>query len=236
MNKINFTITHIVVLLLFVLSSCSASRQFRFSNNDWKIQERTGYIVSTDSVYCFTIGENISSNDISIIGSSSPINDCQRKYLNQICKSSKVKIDSILCYIPEASIMVVTIDEGSKVQPSSVTTNIDKDPYTMWVRDDDADEGIREYDEIFSNTILDKKNKSLIIIDRMSYKRQNIAFIKIIQSNTKKAQNMSIPTSSLYWADVTNPRNLDAISFWIMPHRELAMKNYKLGNTESHDK
>lgn len=218
------------LLQLVIFSSCNTSRYIPFSKGDWNIQEETGRLVSADSVFHFIIGNEISPSNTTVIGGSDSVDDGIRRYLTQICNASKIRIDSILCYIPEVSIAIVAVDESYKVQPSSVVINIHDNPYTTWVRDDDVAEGRRGDEEVYSHTLIDKRNKSLIVVDRMTYKKHDIAFIKIVQTNTKKARNMNVPSAALRWADVTNPRNIDAISYWIMSHRDLAIKNFRLGN------
>ncbi len=228
-NKI-YTPVLFSLLLTLLFSSCKTSGDIPFSNALWSIQKETGYLVSSDSTYRFVIGDNISPSNTTIVGSHSNIGSGMCRYISQICNVSEIKIDSVLCYIPEASTLIVAVDEKHKVQPSSITVGLSDRPYTMWVRDDDAAEDEREDSEIYSNSLIDKRNKILLVIDRFTYKERDIAFIKIIQTNTKRLRNMNIPNEYMYWADVSNPRNLDAISYWIMPHRETAIKNYKLGN------
>lgn len=215
---------------LLFLTSCNTSRSVQFSNTDWKYLKETGCIVSSDSAYRFIIGDKTTPSDVNIFGHCTQADDGIRKYIGKICKASKMKIDSVLCYIPETSTIIATTSESRNVQPSSVTTNIHDNPCTTWIRDDDSDEGKRADDEIYSNSLIDKRNKALIVIDRMTYNKQSIAFIKVIQTDTRKARKLNVPNAALYWADVTNPRNIDAISYWIMSHRDLAIRNFKLGN------
>jgi len=56
------------------------------------------------------------------------------------------------------------------VRPAAVSFNLnDSIPGTSWIWDDDVPEGDRKPDEIYSNTFADKRNGTLIVVDKLLY-------------------------------------------------------------------
>ena len=121
------------------------------------------------------------------------------------------------------SICLVNRGAIDSVFPSS------DEPYTAWVRDDDMEDWNRKPDEIYTNIVLDKGAKQLLVIDRLTYGDRDLAIIHIIQTETQKFRRMGLPMWSGTWTDVTDPTCLEPVSNWIEGHRKVALGNYIRG-------
>ncbi|MBD5183623.1 MAG: hypothetical protein HDS97_01855 [Bacteroidales bacterium] len=88
------------------------------------------------------------------------------------------------------------------------------------------DDWNRKPDEIYTNVILDKAAKQVLIVDRFTYRNTNIALIHIIQTKTRKFKSMGLPDGSGTWADVTDPTCLEPIANWLEGHRKVAFVVY----------
>lgn len=135
------------------------------------------------------------------------------KYLSNILGKFPVAIDSVLCYIPELGIIHTILRKNSvSFKPKSVTSPIGADnPYTAWVRDDDEEEWKRQHDVMYSNTLLDKKWKQILVLDRYSYGEDEIGTIYVIQTQTKAMLRQGCP--KIFAACMTWP-SLRTLKLW----------------------
>ena len=130
--------------------------------------------------------------------------------------------------------MAVGITEDKIWKPQSQSVNVlTEHPYTLWVRDDDVDDWNRKPDEIYTNVILDKAAKQVLIVDRFTYRTTDIALIHIIQTETRKFKSLGLPDGSGTWADVTDPTCLEPIANWLEGHRNVAFENFRLSHRSS---
>lgn len=141
-------------------------------------------------------------------------------------------IDSVLCYVPELDIIhtILVKDSSISFKPKSVTSPIGSgNPYTAWVCDDDEEEWKRQHDEMYSNTLLDKKRKQILVLDRYSYGEDEIGTIYVIQTQTKGYTKTRLPENFCGLYDVAEPENLEIVANWIDRHRRLSLIGARSG-------
>lgn len=226
------TIHCLITAVILVLTSCAGIKDIPFSTGRFHMDANTGYIQNVDSTLRFTFCSKVIEPDMLIIDNENQAARYRElhKYLNNICSQLNVNCDSILFYTPSNGKMFVEISEPNAWKPRSQTTNMaEDDPYTAWVRDDDAEQWIRQPDELYSNVLLNKRKKQILVIDRFNYGKKRVALIHIIQSPTKQFLKIGLPQWTETWADVTDPTCLEPISNWIDGHRKIAIENYRLG-------
>lgn len=222
----------IIVFIALTLASCAGVREIPFASESWTVNATTGNIENAGSRYSFTLCTDVIEPDLPVIGSEAEARNYNglQLYLNRICAQLEVDCDSILLYAPTHGLMIVETAGDKQWKPRSLSSNLQEErPYTAWVRDDDTEDWNRKPDEIYTNVILDKREKQLLVVDRLTYKNRNLAIIRIIQTRTPKFKSIGLPASSGTWADVTDPTCLEPISNWIEGHRKFAIENYRLG-------
>ena len=223
---------YIVAALSLILTGCAGIRNIPFTSDVWRVHPISGYVENIDSTYSFTLCSDMNGCELPIIGNDTNALKYKglKSYLNKICSHLEVVCDSILLYAPTKGLLFVEISENTPWKPRSQSANLSSEkPYTAWVRDDDVEDWNRQSDEIYTNVILDKRAKQLLIIDRLTYDEKDLAIIHIIQTETPKFRRMGLPSWSGTWADVTDPTCLEPISNWIEGHRKMALENYRRG-------
>lgn len=226
------TAGYIIVALSFILTGCAGVKNVPFSSDEWRVHRMYGYVENIDSTYSFTLCSDVNEGELPIICNDTNALKYKglKPYLNKICSHLEVNCDSILLYAPTKGLLFVKISENTMWKPRSQSANLSTErPYTAWVRDDDVEDWNRKPDEIYTNVILDKRAKQLLVIDRLTYEDKDLAIIHIIQTETQKFRRMGLPLWSGTWADVTDPTCLEPISNWIEGHRKVALENYRRG-------
>lgn len=223
---------YIIVTLSVMLMGCAGVKNVPFSSNEWRVHPISGYVENSDSTCSFNLCSDKVECELLLIDSDRDALGYKglKSYLNKICSHLEVNCDSILLYAPTKGLLIVEISENTPWKPRSQSANLSSEkPYTAWVRNDDVEDWNRKPDEIYTNVILDKKTKQLLVIDRFTYDGRDLAVIHIIQTETKKFRRMGLPLWSGTWADVTDPTCLEPISNWIEGHRKVALENYRRG-------
>lgn len=226
------TVKYIIVALSLILTSCAGVKNVPFSSNEWRVHPISGYVENSDSTCSFNLCSDKVECELLLIDSDRDALGYKglKSYLNKICSHLEVNCDSILLYAPTKGLLFVEISENTPWKPRSQSANLSNEkPYTAWVRDDDVEDWNRKPDEIYTNVILDKRAKQLLVIDRITYEDKDLAIIHIIQTETQKFRRMGLPLWSGTWADVTDPTCLEPISNWIEGHRKVALENYRRG-------
>lgn len=226
------TVKYIIVALSLILTSCAGVKNVPFSSNEWRVHPISGYVENSDSTCSFNLCSDKVECELLLIDSDRDALGYKglKSYLNKICSHLEVNCDSILLYAPTKGLLFVEISENTPWKPRSQSANLsDERPYTAWVRDDDVEDWNRKPDEIYTNVILDKRAKQLLVIDCLTYADKDLAIIQIIQTETQKFREMGLPLWSDTWADVTDPTCLEPISNWIEGHRKVALENYRRG-------
>ena len=227
---------YLFIISTILLVGCNSTKDIPFSSHSWYINDITGNVESTDTTLSFTLCSDMTEREFPLIGNENEALKYKglKAYLNKICSHLEVKCDSILFYAPTKGILIIGITENKLWKPRSQSFNIlTETPYTSWVRDDDVDDWSRKPDEIYSNVLLDRAEKQLLIIDRFTYKHSDIALIHIIQTETRKFKSLGLPLWSGTWADVTDPTCLEPIANWLEGHRNVAFENYRLSHRSS---
>ncbi len=225
-------VEYIIVALSLILTGCAGVKNVPFSSDVWRVHPTSGYIENSDSTCSFNLCSDKVECELLLIDSDTDALGYKglKPYLNKICSHLEVNCDSILLYAPTKGLLFVEISENTPWKPRSQSANLSSEkPYTAWVRDDDVEDWNRKSDEIYTNVILDKRAKQLLVIDRITYDERDLAIIHIIQTETQKFRRMGLPLWSGTWADVTEPTCLEPISNWIEGHRKVALENYRRG-------
>lgn len=223
-------VEYVFVALSLLMVGCGSIKDVPFSSHNWHINPISGNIESTDTTYSFTLCSDVVETELPLIGNDKEAQPYKglKAYLNTICSHLEAKCDSILFYAPTKGLLIVGITENKIWKPRSQSANVLTDkPYTLWVRDDDVDDWDRKPDEIYTNVLMDKAAKQLLVIDRLTYKRSDIAIIHIIQTETRKFKSLGLPDWSGTWADVTDPTCLEPIANWLEGHRKMAFDIYR---------
>lgn len=223
---------YIIAALSLILTGCAGVRNIPFTSDEWRVHPISGYVENIDSTYSFSICSDMNESELLLIDSDTDALGYKgvKPYLNKICSHLEVVCDSIVLYAPTKGLLIVEISENTPWKPRSQSAYLSSEKsYTEWVRDDDVEDWNRKSDEIYTNVILDKRAKQLLIIDRLTYDEKDLAIIHIIQTETPKFKRMGLPLWSGTWADVTDPTCLEPISNWIEGHRKLALENYRRG-------
>lgn len=234
MAMFKFGTNFLVLLVVILLGSCSTAKEFEFACHEWDVDLYHGTVMSRDSAYRLGLSANHLMSPPTIISSKMQINKYNGadKYLSHILGEFPVAIDSVLCYIPEFGIVhtILAKDSSISFKPKSVTSPIgSRNPYTAWVRDDDEEEWKRQHDEMYSNTLLVKKHKQILVLDRYSYGEDEIGTIYVIQTQTKGYTKTRLPENFCGLHDVTKPENLEIVANWIDGHRRLSLIGARSG-------
>ncbi len=230
-KQLRHSITSISLLLsIMLLNSCSSSRRLQFTAHEWAVDRNRGCVINADSSLVLALAGNQLMGIPTVIASKAKLDkyDGADKYLNKIFNHFPIKVDSILCYVPELGIIHTQLaPDSTPFKPKSVTSSIGMSdhPYTAWVRDDDTETWSRQGDEMYSNTTLDKRAKQIIILDRYSYGEKEIGTLYVIQTDTKNYNKTGLPESIYGIIDVTNPENIEIAANWVEGHRPISIKS-----------
>lgn len=222
------------LLPLVLLGGCASKQQLSFLGNEWFVSNHYAEIMDTDSLYRFTLYQDLVDSETPLIGKEeSPfLTPAMYEYLQDILKLSQIENAKIFFYAPKYNVLFVQLKDNQKyVKPLSESYRLnDSIPITQWVRPWENDKRERKEDEMYTNIYKDKGKKLITVVDRFNYGDIPIGRISIIQSATKKLKkkfpNFEI---GMYWMDINNPESLDAVSYWINGHREASFENFKLG-------
>ena len=189
-------VEYIIVALSLILTGCAGVKNVPFSSDVWRVHPTSGYIENSDSTCSFNLCSDKVECELLLIDSDTDALGYKglKPYLNKICSHLEVNCDSILLYAPTKGLLFVEISENTPWKPRSQSANLSSEkPYTAWVRDDDVEDWNRKSDEIYTNVILDKRAKQLLVIDRITYDERDLAIIHIIQTETQKFRRMGLP-------------------------------------------
>lgn len=227
----------VFLLSILLLTGCASQQQLSFSGKDWFVSNHYAEIMDTDSLYSFTLNQELVDSETPLIGKSESeyLIPAMVEYLQDILKLSRVDNGEILFYAPKYSVLFVSLDPNEPtIRPLSLSCQLnDSLPYTFWVRPWEDEKWKRQEDQMYTNIYKDKGKKLITVVDRFMYGDMPMARISIIQSATKKLKkkfpNYEIGMS---WMDINKPESLDAVSYWINGHREASFENFKLGKNK----
>lgn len=230
-----FSILMSAVSFLTVFS-CSSSKEILFTEEVWALSSQSGNIINADSTKQFSFGNHIRQSDMTIISNIDSLKAYPGadKYIYKILKTCGLEKAKVCFFAPLEKVMWVELPQNfSDIKPRAVVTNLqDEKPYTSWIWDDNARDGNRTPDEIYSNTFVDKRLKALIVVDKMTYGETPMACLNIYQSSTKQTKKLGF--TPWYWASNGNLLDYsysDILANWIDSRRENLINNYKLGQT-----
>ena len=221
-------------LAILFITSCSGHKSIMFSNDAWSFSGVKGDIINSDSTLRFFLGRNSLDPEMTIISCTDSLSAHKGadKYINRILKVCGLEHSTVYFYAPLENTMWVELPEDYQdVHPASVSFNLEEsDPVTAWVWEDNIPEGKRDPDKIYSNTYADKRNKTLIVVDKMNYGSKPMACLHIYQSETAKTTAMGF--QPWYWTskvNLTDHTYDDILANWIDSRRKTLFTNYRLG-------
>lgn len=212
----------VIFISLAFVCSCASTSPLNFAKHKWNIDSLNGDVVNEDRTICFTYGNVLVDPSMPIISDSGSVamHKGVDKYLEKTCKNFAINVDSILYYAPLQGVLYIEYKDATPIlKPSSITTNMkqNENAYTIWVRDDDVESWQRKSDEMYTNVVLNKRYKQILVLDRFTYGNKNIGRISILQTNTN------------HWADVTNPKYMEIVADFIVSRRNVSIVNYRKG-------
>lgn len=214
--------------------SCRSLREISFTNEEWMVSRSTGNIVNADSTLQFTLGNHMPAYDATIISNIDSLLTYpgSAEYINRILATCRLGGARVCFFIPSENTMWVELPaQYVDEKPRAVTFNLaDEKPYTMWVWEDDVYNERRTEQQIYSNSYVDKRFKTLIVVDKLTYGAVPMACLHIYQSATKRTSKLGFRPD--YWATKSNLldySSIDILSNWIDSRREIVIENYKLG-------
>ena len=225
-----------ILLMLSILwiTSCSSPKPITFSNEKWSFSGVVGDIINSDSTLRFSFGPHALNPTMTLIScaDSLSIHKDARKYITRILKVCGLENSTVYFYAPLENTMWVELPKNYRdVKPAAVSFNLnDSIPGTSWIWDDDIHEGDRKPYEIYSNTYKDKRNGTLIVVDKLHYGSIPMACLHIFQSTTPKTTSMGF--QPWHW---TSKGNLldhtydDILANWIDSRRDIVFDNYRAG-------
>lgn len=228
-----------VLMVILPLTSCAPKLQLTFLEKDWFVSNHFADILDTDSLYRFTLHQNLVDSETPLIGRSDSeyLSPAMIDYLKETLQLSQVENGKILFYAPKYGILFVALNRNElPVRPLSLSCQLnDTLPYTFWVRPWENEKWEREEDQMYTNIYKDKCKKKITVVDRFTYGDMPVARISIIQSATKKLKK-KFPNHEIgmYWMDINKPESLDAVSYWINGHREATFENFRLGRDKKY--
>lgn len=233
MNRPYFAI---IILCSWLFISCSSHNEILFSNENWSFSRYSGNIVNSDSTLQFSFGDHILNPDMTIICNRDSLSAHHNsdKYINRILKVCGLDNSIVYFFAPQEHTMWVELpSDFTDIKPRAVVGNLSSQhPYTSWVWDDDSQDNVRSAEEIYSNTFIDKKNGTLIVVDRLNYGTKPMACLSIYQSATKQTSEMNF--NPWYWAcngNILDHSYTDILANWVDSRRENLINNYRLGQT-----
>ena len=90
-----------VSLLPFLLhGSCTSKRQLSFLGKDWFVSNHYAEIIDTDSLYCFTLNQELVDSETPLIGKtdSEYLTPTMVEYLQEVLKLSRVENGEIMLF------------------------------------------------------------------------------------------------------------------------------------------
>ena len=227
-------IIFVSLMSILLLGGCASKQQLSFSGKDWFVSNHYAEIMDTDSIYRFTLNQDLVDSETPLIGKeeSDYLTPAMVEYLQEILKLSRVENGEIMFYAPKYNVLFVNLDRNElPIRPLSLSCQLnDSTPYTYWIRPWETEKWERQEDQMYTNIYKNKGKKLITVVDRFLYGDIPMARIFIIQSATKKL-NKKFPNNEIgmCWMDINKPESLDAVSHWINGHREASFENFKLG-------
>lgn len=229
------------IIVCLCLGSCSSHKQLAFVDSDWAFSHKTGNVINPDSTIQFTFGGGAIDPTATFISSQDSLlrYPGAQEYLNEILKTCGLSDSKIFFYAPlEHTFWVELPQNYIDIKPRAISSNLtDSLPVTAWVWDDDAHEGNRKPNEIYSNSFVNIKLGALLIVDKINYGDMPIACIHIYQTDNKMSRKLGF--RPWYWTQKGNLIDnscIDMLSNWIDGRRKVVFENYRLGQQIEHRK
>lgn len=213
----------ITIIACLYLASCSSHKLPAFSNQQWHVDAYSGNAVSSSGLE-LAFGSEWMITDTTLVQSPTDI-AAYPKLAELVTKGitqfPEIAIDSILFYNPHRGLLFTAYHQVKPLKPTS----------DICLYDDTTDVYSKEYARIFGNqyTAIDDfgwengptnsvytnvlylpKEKSVVLLQRIPYRGNNIAVFQIWPANAKRGR----------W--------LERISNMLQSSRNLAVENLKL--------
>lgn len=229
------------IVTCLCLGSCSSHKQLAFTDTVWHFSQQTANVVNPDSTLQFTFGGNAIDPTMTFISTPDSLHRYRgaEKYLADILKTCGLSDSKIVFFAPMEHTLWVELPQNYvDIKPRAVSSNLSHSlPYTAWVWDDDAHEGNRKTNEIYSNSFVNKKLGALLVVDKLNYGDKPVACIHVYQTDNKMSRKLGF--NPWYWTqkgNLTDNSCIDMLSNWIDGRRKVVFENYRLGQQIEHRK
>lgn len=224
----------IIILSCLCIAACSTPKHVVFADEAWSFSHLTGDMVNADSTLRLSFGDHILDPNMTIISNSDSIeaHPGSDKYIARILNICNLKNAEVYFFSPLEKVMWVKLPENYRdIKPRSISHNLmSPRPETSWIWDDDAPEGNRKPEEIYTNIFVDKKNCTLIVVDKLNYGNIPMACLHIYQSANKYSSELGF--YPWYWTcngNLLDHSCAEIIAHWIDSRRQNIFNNYRLG-------
>lgn len=221
------------------LGACSSNKQLTFADFAWSFSSKTGNVINPDSTIQFSLGNGPVDPTMTFISSIDSLHRYHGAdtYLSKILETCGLSDSKILFFAPLNHALWVELPQNhSDIPPRAISSNLsDSVPVTTWIWDDNTNEGKRKPDEIYSNSFVNKKLGTLLVVDKMNYGDKPVACVHIYQSDNKMSRRLGF--HPWYWTqkgNMTDNSCIDILSNWIDGRRKVVFENYRLGQQIEH--
>lgn len=224
----------LVGLAALLCASCASHGEVSFTDEAWSVSPKNGDIINADSTLRFSLGDIVPRSGRTLISCRDSLDAYpgSEKYVARILKVCGLDGARVLFFSPVHNTLWAELPAGyTDVKPRAVSYALtEPKPGTQWIWNDDAHEGNRKPEQIYSNTFADKKSGALLVVDKLNYGDKPMACVHIYQSETAATAKMGF--TPYYW---THKGNLldhscdDITAYWIDSRRTLLFRNYMLG-------
>lgn len=225
-----------IVICFFGAVSCSTSKEVLFSDEDWSLSRYSGNMINSDSTLQFSFGNHLLNPNMTIISNkdSLAVYPNSDKYINRVLQICGLEGSKVYFFAPMEHTMWVELPtDFVDIKPRAVISNLsDENPYTSWIWDDDSYEGNRTPEDIYSNTFVDKKHETIIVVDKLNYGKIPMACLSIYQAATKRVSEIGF--KPWHWTckgSILDYSYIDILANWVDSRRENLINNYRLGQS-----
>ncbi len=237
MKRTNYLFSALTLFVCLFITSCATSKNVNFvPGSKWTADVRHGNVANADSSFIFTFptANDFDTTTLVICRDADflpyPKLD---NYLSRIKKEVGLSEARTLVFLPEKNTLWLELPDGYTYErPKSITKNmLDECPYTMWVRNDDAEQWNRQPEEMYTYTYTDNRWKWLCIVDIFNYASTPVARVTVLQTETKRFRAIGLPGDSYWPFATTSLESIEMLSNWVDGHRAISIDNFKKGYT-----
>ncbi|MBD5290255.1 MAG: hypothetical protein HDS26_06190 [Bacteroides sp.] len=228
--------------LIVALTSCTTNKLPIFSSQTWHIDHMSGNAVSSSGMK-FGFGSEWLIRDTTLIQTSTQL----QKYPKLECFLAKVisqfpeiSIDSIYFYNPARGLLFASYHQEKALKPTAdiklyndTASYYSRDYFrifgdmTTYIEEDGWEIG--PIGSVYTNLYYSPKDKEVVLLQRIPYKRYNIAVYHIRATIPKKGEWWNDYPRGMFWeTDLGDTNNMETISSFLHSSRTTAIANLNL--------